>query len=192
MCRGPTYGLWCYPLEISSRALWYPDWEGSNRGCLRDGNEPFYMTQNPAGFVFSSKEDCCDEHFSWGKAACMGGIGGTSIAHGEASLHSGDKYYADWESGDETCKNDGAAPEYMIENDGTWLFDDLDKCCETFFNWKEAECKSNGSRVGTNKWWIDWNTFKCVKDCESGTDCGGFADFYGQNFLYTTKEDCCR
>jgi hypothetical protein len=25
---------------------------------------------------------------------------------------SGDKWYADWTSGDETCKNDGGAPDY--------------------------------------------------------------------------------
>ena len=150
------------------------------------------MTVNPAGFIFNTKEDCCDEHFSWGKAVCMGGIGGTSIAHGQSSISSGDKYYAAWESGDEVCKNDGGAPEYMIENDAVWLFDDLDTCCETFFNYNLAECKRQGYRVGTNEWWIDWNTFKCVKDCEGGTDCGGFADFYGQNNLYPTKEKCCR
>ena len=27
-------------------ALWYPDWEGTNSGCKRDGNEPLYMTEN--------------------------------------------------------------------------------------------------------------------------------------------------
>jgi len=29
-----------------ARALWYPDWEGTNSGCKRDGNEPLYMTEN--------------------------------------------------------------------------------------------------------------------------------------------------
>lgn len=180
-----------------NRALWYPDWDGSNKGCLSDGNEPLYMTQNPYGFLFNSKEDCCDEHFSWGKAVCMGGIGGTSIAHGEESASSGIMYYADWLSGveDEGCKNDGRAPDYMVENQNMWLFDDLDSCCETFFSYKLEDCKRNGKPsklAGSNKWFVNWNTFTCSRDCDSGPDCEGLADFFGRSNLHDTKEDCCR
>ena len=46
--------------DTCSRALWYPDWEGYNTGCIRDGNEPLYMTQNAAVFLFNTKTDCCN------------------------------------------------------------------------------------------------------------------------------------
>ena len=106
--------------QTCARALWYPDWEGTNTGCTRDGNEPLYMTQNPAIYLFSTKADCCTEYYSYNMADCLGGSGATS---------SGSKYYADW-LGDDTCKNDGGAPSYMIANPTQWLYDTLSACCE--------------------------------------------------------------
>lgn len=34
------------------------------------------------------------------------------------------------------------------------------------------------SAVGSEKYFVNWDTFKCVKDCPvgSGTDCGGLSD----------------
>jgi hypothetical protein len=189
-----------HPTECAS-TLWYPDWEGSNKGCLRDGNEPLYMVQNKDGFIFSDKKSCCEEHFSWGFNVCMGGIGGTSIAHGDGTSTivygdgSGDKYYADWTSGDDTCKNDGLAPEYMVNVAAMWLYDDLDKCCAQFFSYKLDMCKAGGSTssyTGTNKWYTSWEDSTCYKDCPvGGTDCGGPADFFASNNLFDTKEKCC-
>ena len=183
--------------------LWYPDWEGSNKGCLRDGNEPLYMVTNPAGFIFSDKRSCCEEHFSWGFNVCMGGIGGTNISHGSGSSNaagsdsgSGDKYYADWTSGDDTCKNDGNAPDYMVNADAVWLYDDLNSCCEQFFSYKLAYCKTGGGTVsytGTDKWYASWDDATCFKDCAvEGTDCGGPADYYQTNNLFDSKAKCCK
>ena len=36
------------------KALFYPDWEGTNEGCVDDGNEPPYMRDN---YVYYS--ECC-------------------------------------------------------------------------------------------------------------------------------------
>lgn len=104
------------------RALWYPDWEGTNTGCTRDGDEPLYMTQNPVSYLFSTKADCCNEFYYWDLETCLGG----------SAASSGNKYYADW-VGDDTCKNDGRAPQYMVLNPTVWLYDTLSKCCECTF-----------------------------------------------------------
>ena len=66
------------------------------------------MIQSPANFFFSSKSDCCNEHYDWSYGDCMGS---SSAANGRGG-RSGDKWYADWTSGDYTCKNDGGAPDY--------------------------------------------------------------------------------
>lgn len=236
--------------DTCARALWYPDWEGTNDGCTRDGNEPYYMTANPSNFLFSTKADCCAEHYSYNMATCLGS---------STSLASGNKWYADWTSGDETCKNDGQAPSYMVENDSLWLYTNKDDCCSRFFNYKLNDCKGSSSSAvatgkyfpdwegnnegclidssstpapeymsnsgtwlhdtldacceqhygyrveeckgvtspataGTNKWYIDWENWTCVKDCavsNSDADCGGLAGTYGSSNLHASKSACC-
>ena len=39
-------------------------------------------------------------------------------------------FYPDWLSGDMTCKNDGEAPQYMVNNAAVWMFDDINTCCK--------------------------------------------------------------
>lgn len=50
---------------ICSRALYYPDFEGTNTGCVNDGNEPTYMRNTPVNYLFSQLADCCAEHYQW-------------------------------------------------------------------------------------------------------------------------------
>jgi hypothetical protein len=40
------------------------------------------------------------------------------------------KWYADWVSGDEICKNDGNEPDYMVMNAALWLFKNRESCCK--------------------------------------------------------------
>merc|ERR1712194_335289 len=64
-----TYFQWNFDVcmgnerGVCSRALWYPDWEGSNAGCVNDGNEPKYMTalQNVGLYYpdFAGSKDIC-------------------------------------------------------------------------------------------------------------------------------------
>ena len=150
------------------------------------------MVQNKNQFIFSDKKSCCEEHFSWGFDICMGDGTVAAVVYGNGS---GDKFYADWTSGTDTCKNDGLAPEYMVNAEAVWLYDDLDNCCERFFSYKPDQCKAGGntpSYTGTNKWYTSWNDSTCCKDCVvGGTNCGGPADFFAANNLFDTKEKCC-
>ena len=178
-----------HPQECAT-TLWYPDWAGTNKGCLRDGNEPLYMVQNPSNFIFSDKASCCAEHYSWNEASCLGGIGGTSISHGTATASSGSKYYADWTSGDETCKNDGAAPEYMINNAAMWLYDELNVCCETHFNYKLAECNgSTATFANAGLYYPDWTGNN--KGCEVNSGTTLAPDTLTDSYFYATLDECC-
>ncbi|KAL7516014.1 hypothetical protein ACHAWX_001073 [Stephanocyclus meneghinianus] len=125
---------------------WYPDWEGVNKGCVSDGNQPTYMTQNNK-YLFITKVECCSKHYSWNLEGCLG----------SSSVTSEKKYYPDW-LGDDTCKNDGAAPTYMVDNPTIWLHDTLSSCCSRYYGWKMRECMNVLSSglfypdwAGTNK-----------------------------------------
>ncbi|KAL7485151.1 hypothetical protein ACHAW6_010776 [Cyclotella cf. meneghiniana] len=226
--------------ETTSHSSWYPDWEGNNKGCIQDGDVPSYMTRLPGNYLFNTKKDCCQKYYSWNYAECVG----------EEDAGSGENWYVDWTSGDDTCKNDGKAPKYMIQqaelwlfelqedcctrfysydmarcmgskatgkffpdwsgdNEGCrldggsdrapsymlrskmWLYDTIDQCCEVHFRYKLMDCKGT-SPPGTNKWYVDWPTFKCVQDCSLGskTDCGGLGGSW--DILYDTRQKCCQ
>ena len=99
-------------------ALYYPNW-GKTNSCVNDGLEPAYMENS--GYLFTNKNDCCASHFAWDVATCMG----------DDYVTSKDLYYADW-LGDNSCKNDGLVPAYMLSNPTLWLHDTLSSCCKSF------------------------------------------------------------
>ncbi|KAL3784497.1 LOW QUALITY PROTEIN: hypothetical protein HJC23_013640, partial [Cyclotella cryptica] len=89
------------------------------------------------------------------------------------------KFFPDWSPGNEGClvdERNARAPKYMLQSK-MWLYDTLDQCCTAHFSYKLSDCKGE-SVVGTNKWYVDWSTLKCIKDCSLDTadGCGGFAN----------------
>lgn len=46
------------------------------------------------------------------------------------------------------------------------------------------------SDAGSGKWYIKDGTYKCVRDCVSGTKCGGLAEKYWEE-MFDTQEKCC-
>ena len=62
------------------------------------------MSSNPKGYLFSSLESCCKQHFSWAYEECIGS--------NSQSATSG-LWYAGWEGGADGCLDDGNAPAYM-------------------------------------------------------------------------------
>jgi hypothetical protein len=57
---------------------------------------------------------------------------GTLGGDGTIGSGSGTQWYADWLSTDDTCKNDGNAPSYMVKNAAAWLFASRQDCCKSF------------------------------------------------------------
>ena len=143
------------------------------------------MTSNPGQFMFSTKQDCCDEHYSFDVGSCM---------EDSTAGISGDFYYPDWTSGDEGCKNDGNAPDYMVSNQATWLHTDKGDCCASFFDYKFRDCMGMGttlSSAGSGKYFPDWagDNKGCLQDMGSNR-----APNYmhgSSTFLTDTLESCC-
>lgn len=172
----------CTPTTVVNSILpmlWYPDWAGTNTGCIMDGNEDEYMRLNPEGYyLFEYLEDCCARHYSWDYNTCAG-IATTAVGPDGNAL-----YYPDWEGENKSCKNDGAQPTYMSNNVDAWMFADLETCCTARYSWNLDECMgaSATAAVGTNKWFVDYENSKCVQDCVGAAPCGGLAEAWDTTF----------
>jgi len=176
-----AFYLWNYASCVgdgTSGSKYYADWLGQQ--CVNDGRAPSYMVNNPSALLHDSLSDCCQKNFSWKINSCVG-----SITNGSGM------YYPDWEGSVEGCLVDSGAtlaPKYMQENPTAWMHDTLDACCAKYFTWNRGTCMGG---AGTNKWYMDYiGEEKCVRDCLSGSDCGGIAESWDQ--LFDSKFDCCK
>jgi hypothetical protein len=181
-----TFFGWNYDIcmglldDSCARALWYPDWDGENVGCTKDGEEPYYMTSNPMSYLFAQRSDCCSEHYEWNYADCMG-----------TSPSSSNLYYPYWDDNENVCKNDNNAPLFMIQNP-IWLHSDLESCCSSNFQWKYADCLSEGGATASapsGLYFPDWEGANtgCIND---GTE----PDYMSQNpdmWMHTTLAEFC-
>jgi hypothetical protein len=116
------------------------------------------------------------------------------IACLDESYEGSGKYYPDWEGDNEGCLQDlesTKAPKYMGQT-GAWFFDTLDACCDRHYAWNMSCKGATGS--GTNKYYVDWNQFKCVKDCNTEGDeaCAPAEGSWDIVNAYDTKEECCQ
>ena len=162
-----------------NRMLYYPDWEGSNKGCTDDGQEPYYMLSNSDYFLSNTKEECCKKFYEWDYYTCTGTL--PKLTHGE--------YYPDWSgSSTLTCLNDNKIPQYMLTNQAWYLSTTLQQCCERHFFWDLNKCLGSEA-VGTSEWYVKYDANACVQDCVGGPNCGGLAEIWDEKFL--DKEDCC-
>ena len=62
--------------------LFYPDWAGTNKGCLNDGNEPNYMAANPTQWMHSTLDSCCKKYYFYDHAKCISSITPTGLPNG--------------------------------------------------------------------------------------------------------------
>jgi hypothetical protein len=72
-----------------------------------------YMRQNTAAFMYSTRADCCEEHYS---DIYDNGMGVSKVQANE--------WYPDWSPGmqsKDTCKKDGNAPTYVVLDPGKFV-----------------------------------------------------------------------
>lgn len=74
-----------------------------------------------------------------------------------------DEYYPSWHTGDETCINDGNAPNYM-KDDGTYYASSLEECCEQYYWYDIQTCMGSIPMdvEGFYPAWGDANEIKCM------------------------------
>lgn len=95
-------------------------------------------------------------------------------------------FYPDWHGDNVGCLNDGNQPDWVMTNSLYYISNTLEECCIKFYQWNMIEC--TGSK-GTGKWFMQYSTGKCVKDCEYQSDCGGYAAAWDD--LWDSKLTCC-
>jgi len=166
----------------SENSLYYPDWTKGNGGCKTGGGQPLYMTNAPTTWMFATLNNCCERYYGWMLDECKGTSGGAPSG----------LWYPDWAGPDDTCKNDGSEPQYMDLNPVAWMHSSKQACCDANFGWMLNECLgSSGPNADANKWFIDWDDYKCKRDCAvgTGTSCGGHAESWDE--LFDTQPACC-
>jgi len=178
---------------ICARALYYPDWENKfgNTGCLSDGNEPKYMTDNPLNYLFETLADCCAQHYWWDVYTCLGTVG---------TMNS-NMWYADFVGNVGTCKTGGGQPMYMNTSPSIWLHATLDACCSKHYSYDLATClgSSSGSSSGSSTtstlivagWYPAWHT---TSDSICKND-GLQEPYMNKNpttYIASTLDACCK
>ena len=172
---------------------YYPAWAHSSNDskCLMDNQVPDYMRQSPGVWIYNDVSACCKRYYDYAYDDCVTASGGTATA-------AVSKWYPSWanEGDDVKCIFDTNAPNYMKKEAGSWLYDDMSKCCERYYGYSMNECllESGGSSaaLASQKWYVDWKKEVCVKDCDDSADpsCGGLAQSWDE--LFDESDDCCK
>mmetsp|Transcript_25700 Transcript_25700/g.44898 ORF Transcript_25700/g.44898 Transcript_25700/m.44898 type:complete len:1663 (+) Transcript_25700:1-4989(+) len=167
-------------LALSS--IWYPAWT-TGKYCLNDGEQPYYMKYNGGSWLFNNRDGCCSRYYSYEYIACMGVENAGALG-----------YYPSWDSA-QICVNNTDVPDYMRLNPSQWVYDDIDSCCERYYNWNHADCvtKSGGNSTATAtlKWYVNHEDEICEQDCpvDGGGPCGGLVPSW--KTLFETVISCC-
>jgi hypothetical protein len=144
--------------------------------------------------LFEDVDDCCKAKFGWVDTDLC-----ARLSVGEhTSL-----FYVDYQ--DNSCKQDcptgtadtncgGIPPDMSVQ-----LFQTAETCCAaklSYINQDLCKCKSETGAAcpasGNEKWYVDWQVSKCVKNCEKGgdTECGGLAETW-EPADYSDWQSCC-
>lgn len=175
VCMGNLPGL-------CARSLWYPDWEGSNDGCVDDGNEPPYMTNTKQYFLFTLREDCCREHFGWNFDECVGDTG----------LKYQHLWFPDWEGSDHVCRNGGTQPQYMNIAPEVWMHETLAECCSQNYEWNYDECIGTSPAQispGSGLYYPDWENSDHV--CRNDGNQPAYMTQNPTQWMHNTLQECC-
>ena len=158
------------------------------------------MNKNPS-WLYENLDDCCDRYYGWDIAGCI-------LRNAEATLVSGSipkeadptdgMYFPDWEGRTDTCITGGTAPPYMKKESALWMYESLADCCKAYYGWQEGFVKCIASGGGdeptsspiTESWYINWDSFECVRSCEGAKPCGGMHQPW--DTLHSTKAECCK
>jgi hypothetical protein len=190
----PTVGLYYAGIPNNN------DWT-----CFNDAKAPPLMYGNPSSLMYSSLLQCCDAQYSassnpMGNNYCKNG--GTPPSKTAYPVDRTDQWYPAWRIGaPATCFNDQDSANFQHLIPGDWFHLTLGECCDHYFNYdstSKAICMAGGvatapspttSGSGSNKWYVQWASQKCVQDCEGSLPCGGYAT--RTDFLFDSDKMCC-
>ena len=172
---------------------WFVNYE--NEVCVQDcdpaDGTPCSALNDSSATLYATALDCCQERLSWiDSSNCDtlsqgGNITGTL------------KWYVDY--GNQMCVQDCPADGASCGGLAAlfeMLYDDETACCEEKLSYIsaglcQAKSLANGTYAGTNQWYVDYESNKCVQDCDMATPgCGGIIEDAGTT-LYADAASCC-
>jgi len=181
---------------VAKANSWYPSWSSGERTCKDHTVNPTSNTWLliPAnGYLEPNLQVCCERYFQGSEYNdCISGGGGT--------LTPTNKFYPAWDQSPHTCAKDcaegGTDPScggILGPGVGT-TYTTVEACCAKHFSDQiEGYCvaMTNGATyAGSNEWYLDASENICVKDCETGTSCGGVV-IGSWVTLYSDVAACC-
>ncbi|KAL7504512.1 hypothetical protein ACHAXN_005395 [Cyclotella atomus] len=112
---------------LDAYGLWYPEWLGSDKGCLADGKQPDYMTRSPDLWMHGTMSACCTTN-----SACLENSAQSPQASYPAPTPSSPAglFYPDFSGQNTSCLADGNEPAYMKANPSLWMYTTLSDCCD--------------------------------------------------------------
>ena len=116
-------------------------------------------------------KECCDTHYGWNHAECMGVVSGPS-----------NKFFPNWGAQPNICLFDDGSNTVPV---GAPLISDLKECCDTHYGWNHDECM--GVVQGpSNKYFPNWGGSPniCLFDDGSNTVPAGVP-------LFDDLKACC-
>jgi hypothetical protein len=117
---------------LDAYGLWYPEWLGSDKGCLADGKQPDYMTRSPDLWMHGTMSACCTTNYNWMLSACLENSAQSPQASYPAPTPSSPAglFYPDFSGQNTSCLADGNEPAYMKANPSLWMYTTLSDCCD--------------------------------------------------------------
>jgi hypothetical protein len=179
---------------------WYVDYQ--DMVCKKDcatasANpecEPVTDSSN-SNTLFASAAACCSGKLGWIPSAMCESV---STSGSAAAATGTDKFYADYSNSPARCAKDCNTSDPQCgginaNSAGVQFFDTVAQCCTAKFNWMDSGlCASLTTGARTNKWYVDYQSNKCVQDCPvaANSPCGGTPPDMSMQ-LFNDAATCC-
>jgi hypothetical protein len=139
--------------------------------------EPVADSSN-SNTLFETAAACCSGKLGWIPSATCAAVSTSGVA---ATATGTDKYYADYSNSSARCakdcntSGDPTCGGILSNVAGVQMFDTASPCCIAKFSWMDKDlCASLTTGSHTDKWYDDYQSNKCKKDCTAAANspCG--------------------
>ena len=200
---------WINSLYCTSRSTggtgyhnkWYVDYENMvcKQDCAVSSSNPAckpVTDSSASNTLFDTAAACCSGKLGWIPAATCAAVSTTGVA---AAVNGTAKFYADYSSSPARCAKDCATANdptcggILTNVAGVQMFDTAASCCAAKFSWMDKDyCAALTTGTSTNKWYVDYQSNTCKKDCPVATNspCGGSPPDLSMQ-LFADAATCC-
>jgi hypothetical protein len=197
-----TTGVAASDIDPTGTGKWYADYSTTPALCVTDCPESSgtpcggVAPRNAGVTLYDDPATCCSGKFGWYQQDLCEVLS-ANAGNGHTQL-----WYADQGAGVcmQDCDTAGAASCGGNPTDFSQpMFADATACCKAKLGWiNENTCVAksttgaNAPTVGTDKWFVNWQTNMCDKDCADGTGAGCRGIHDGTNVvMHEDPEACC-